>query len=91
MRQTETFFLFSHNIPSSNLGFIDPKATELSLTLAGRDFTIHQSPTVLSSTRAGGTTGAGQYFYISPPLPIHPSHGSESSITDLFISQHHLV
>lgn len=66
---TETFFLFSHNIPSSNLGFIDPKATELSLTLAGRDFTIHQSPTVLSSTRAGGTTGAGQYFYISPPLP----------------------
>ncbi|KAJ3942728.1 Ribosomal protein lysine methyltransferase [Colletotrichum fioriniae] len=55
---TETFFLFSHNIPSSNLGFIDPKATELSLTLAGRDFTIHQSPTVLSSTRAGGTTGA---------------------------------
>ncbi|KAK7447479.1 hypothetical protein Landi51_06835 [Colletotrichum acutatum] len=56
---TETFFLFSHNIPSSNLGFIDPKATELSLTLAGRDFTIHQSPTVLSSTRAGGTTGAG--------------------------------
>ncbi|KAI8256602.1 Diaminohydroxyphosphoribosylamino-pyrimidine deaminase [Colletotrichum sp. SAR 10_77] len=40
-------------------GFIDPKATTLSLTLADRDFTIHQSPTVLSSTRAGGTTGAG--------------------------------
>ncbi|KAJ3951571.1 Ribosomal protein lysine methyltransferase [Colletotrichum tropicale] len=36
----------------------DPKATTLSLTLADRDFTIHQSPTVLSSTRAGGTTGA---------------------------------
>ncbi|WYZ46301.1 hypothetical protein EsH8_IX_000526 [Colletotrichum jinshuiense] len=56
--EEETFFLFSHEIPSSNLGFIDPKATDLSLTLAGRDFTIHQSPTVLSSTRAGGTTGA---------------------------------
>nr|XP_036583164.1 uncharacterized protein CTRU02_06757 [Colletotrichum truncatum]KAF6792140.1 hypothetical protein CTRU02_06757 [Colletotrichum truncatum] len=56
--EEETFFLFSHKIPSSNLGFIDPKATSLSLTLADRDFTIHQSPTVLSSTRAGGTTGA---------------------------------
>lgn len=63
----ETFFLFSHEIPSSNLGFIDPKATDLSLTLAGRDFTIHQSPTVLSSTRAGGTTGAGESLYSNDP------------------------
>ncbi|KAJ0379292.1 hypothetical protein COL26b_002461 [Colletotrichum chrysophilum] len=47
-------------------GFIDPKATTLSLTLADRDFTIHQSPTVLSSTRAGGTTGAELGCGISP-------------------------
>ncbi|TIC95850.1 hypothetical protein CH35J_008283 [Colletotrichum higginsianum] len=72
--EEETFFLFSHEIPSSNLGFIDPKATELSLTLAGRDFTIHQSPTVLSSTRAGGTTGADRRwrFFLLPLLLVHP-------------------
>ncbi|KXH48580.1 hypothetical protein CNYM01_04356 [Colletotrichum nymphaeae SA-01] len=82
MRQTETFFLFSHNIPSSNLGFIDPKATELSLTLAGRDFTIHQSPTVLSSTRAGGTTGA-VLWKITPLFATYLSSPS-SPFTQLF-------
>ncbi|QLI65455.1 Diaminohydroxyphosphoribosylamino-pyrimidine deaminase [Metarhizium brunneum] len=54
----ETFLLYSNAIPSQNLGFIDPKATSLEITLADRDLTIHQSPTVLGSTRAGGTTGA---------------------------------
>ena len=56
----ETVVLFAQPIPSQNLGFIDPKATVLSLTVAGHDFTIHQSPTVLTSDRAGGTTGAGE-------------------------------
>ncbi|PGH18704.1 hypothetical protein AJ80_04357 [Polytolypa hystricis UAMH7299] len=45
-------------IPSQNLGFIDSQANEIEVTIHGRDFTIRQSPTVLSSTRAGGTTGA---------------------------------
>ncbi|KAF4778980.1 hypothetical protein HER10_EVM0013321 [Colletotrichum scovillei] len=80
--EEETFFLFSHNIPSSNLGFIDPKATELSLTLAGRDFTIHQSPTVLSSTRAGGTTGA-VLWKITPLFATYLSSPS-SPFTQLF-------
>ncbi|EXF79484.1 hypothetical protein CFIO01_12583 [Colletotrichum fioriniae PJ7] len=88
---TETFFLFSHNIPSSNLGFIDPKATELSLTLAGRDFTIHQSPTVLSSTRAGGTTGAVLWkitplfatYLSSPSSPFTPLFTPTSTILEL--------
>lgn len=56
---TEAFLLFSQSIPSSNLGFVDSKATELELTINGQDLTITQSPTVLSSNRAGGTTGAG--------------------------------
>lgn len=30
----------------------------MELTIAGRDFTIHQSPSLLSSNRSGGTTGA---------------------------------
>ncbi|TLS29697.1 hypothetical protein PpBr36_01070 [Pyricularia pennisetigena] len=54
----ETFILFSQDIPSQNLGFIDPSASTLELTVAGRDLTIHQSPGILSSTRSGGTTGA---------------------------------
>ncbi|KZF25411.1 hypothetical protein L228DRAFT_265880 [Xylona heveae TC161] len=54
----ESFFLFSHPIPSQNLGFVDPDASSLELTVAGRDLTILQSPTILSSNRSGGTTGA---------------------------------
>ncbi|KXH31957.1 hypothetical protein CSIM01_02509 [Colletotrichum simmondsii] len=89
--EEETFFLFSHNIPSSNLGFIDPKAKKLSLTLAGRDFTIHQSPTVLSSTRAGGTTGAVLWkitplfatYLSSPSSPFTPLFHQTSTILEL--------
>jgi hypothetical protein len=51
--------LFSQSIPSQNLGFVDSKATSIDITVGGRDLTIHQSPTILSSTRDGGTTGAG--------------------------------
>ncbi|KAM7222769.1 ribosomal lysine N-methyltransferase 5 [Rhypophila decipiens] len=54
----EHFDLFAQQLPSGNLGFIDPKAKTLELTVAGRDLTIHQSPAVLASSRAGGTTGA---------------------------------
>lgn len=57
----ESFLLFSQAIPSQNLGFIDPKATSLDITVAGRDLTIQQSPTLLSSNRKEGTTGAGEF------------------------------
>ncbi|KAL2189468.1 hypothetical protein L209DRAFT_749263 [Thermothelomyces heterothallicus CBS 203.75] len=56
--EEETFELFAQDLPSQNLGFIDSRATTLELTVAGRDFSIHQSPGILSSNRAGGTTGA---------------------------------
>lgn len=61
---SESFFLFSQPIPSRNLGFIDPKAKSLEILVAGRDLTIQQSPTILSSNRKEGTTGAGGL----PPL-----------------------
>ncbi|KAK3398615.1 hypothetical protein B0T20DRAFT_479366 [Sordaria brevicollis] len=54
----ETYDLYAQDLPSSDLGIIDPKTTELQLTVAGRELTIHQSPGILSSARAGGTTGA---------------------------------
>lgn len=37
---------------------VDPKAEEVEITVAGRDFTIRQSPGILQSKRGGGTTGA---------------------------------
>lgn len=63
---SESFLLFSQPIPSQNLGFVDQTATSIDLTIAGRDLTIHQSPTILSSTRGGGTTGAGMSFPLPP-------------------------
>ncbi|TVY50394.1 Diaminohydroxyphosphoribosylamino-pyrimidine deaminase [Lachnellula cervina] len=56
--EEEAFLLFSQSIPSQNLGFVDSKASTLELTIGDRDLTIHQSPTILSSNRGGGTTGA---------------------------------
>ncbi|KAI9678466.1 MAG: hypothetical protein M1829_002064 [Trizodia sp. TS-e1964] len=56
--EQETFLLFSQSIPSQNLGFVDAKAAEIELSIAGRDLTISQSPSILSSNRSGGTTGA---------------------------------
>ncbi|KAL4944754.1 hypothetical protein BDV06DRAFT_232555 [Aspergillus oleicola] len=56
--EEESFLLFSQDIPSSNLGFVDSKATSVDLTIHDTEYTIHQSPTLLSSSRAGGTTGA---------------------------------
>jgi hypothetical protein len=57
----ETFLLYAQPIPSSNLGFIDPKASSVDVDVAGKNYTIYQSPGVLASDRAGGTTGAGTF------------------------------
>ncbi|KAI1651354.1 uncharacterized protein F4817DRAFT_324263 [Daldinia loculata] len=54
--EEETFLLYSQDIPSQNLGFVDPQATTLDLSVAGKDYVIHQSPTILN--RPGSTTGA---------------------------------
>ncbi|KAF7174833.1 hypothetical protein CNMCM7691_003519 [Aspergillus felis] len=56
--EEESFLLFSRDIPSANLGFVDSRATTVDVTIHGQDYAISQSPTILSSSRAGGTTGA---------------------------------
>jgi hypothetical protein len=62
--------LFSQSIPSQNLGFVDSRATSIEIAVGGRDLTIRQSPTILSSTRDGGTTGAGdQTFQLDNSRP----------------------
>jgi hypothetical protein len=54
----ETFLVFSEDIPSGNLGFIDRTASSLDVTIGSREFTITQSPGLLRSNTDGGTTGA---------------------------------
>ena len=56
--EEESFSLFTQGIPSQDLGFVDAKAMSLEISVCGRDLDIRQSPTLLSSNRKGGTTGA---------------------------------
>ncbi|OQE31851.1 hypothetical protein PENSTE_c001G01420 [Penicillium steckii] len=56
--EEEAFLLFSQDIPTGNLGFLEPRASTVDVTIRGNEYTVHQSPTLLSSSRAGGTTGA---------------------------------
>ncbi|KAJ4315669.1 Ribosomal protein lysine methyltransferase [Fusarium piperis] len=77
--------------PEEDLGFIDPRAASVDVSVAGRDFTIHQSPAVLSSSRAGGTTGAVIWkispsfasWLASPSNPIWPTNSSSPSVLEL--------
>ncbi len=54
----ETFLLFTQPLPSQTLGFVSPQSSTISITILNKDLTIHQSPTLLSSNRPEGTTGA---------------------------------
>ncbi|KAI5290434.1 hypothetical protein KEM54_001553 [Ascosphaera aggregata] len=56
--EEESTEIFCDYLPSGNLGFINSEADEVDITVNGKDFTIKQSPTILTSSRAGGTTGA---------------------------------
>jgi hypothetical protein len=57
----EAFLLFAQDVASNNLGMIDSRAPSIELSINDNEYTIHQSPSLLSSHRAGGTTGAGMY------------------------------
>ncbi|CAI7613831.1 unnamed protein product [Penicillium viridicatum] len=54
----ESFLLYAQDIPSNNLGMLDPRAPSVEISINGNEYTIHQSPSLLSSHRTGGTTGA---------------------------------
>ncbi|KAK4130018.1 hypothetical protein BT67DRAFT_446129 [Trichocladium antarcticum] len=88
--EEETFELFSQDPPSQSLGFIDGKAAVLELTVGGRDFAIHQSPGVLSSNRAGGTTGA-VVWKTTPPFAEWLSSPANPLFAHGVLSQDSLV
>ncbi|KAL9621205.1 MAG: hypothetical protein Q9160_004338 [Pyrenula sp. 1 TL-2023] len=54
----ETFALFSQDIESQNLGFVDSELTDLEVEVGSKTFSVTQSPGLLNSNRATGTTGA---------------------------------
>lgn len=57
--EEETFLLFSLPQPSSqNLGYLSNTHKTLDITVGTRDLQVRQSPTLLSSKREMGTTGA---------------------------------
>jgi len=58
----DTFAVLTHCPPPKNLGFIDRTSSSLSVTVNGHEFAINQSPQLLKSQRAGGTTGAGALY-----------------------------
>jgi len=56
--EEETFLLFSQDIPSNNLGFIDSKLNSVEVEIHGHEYIVRQSPALLTSNRKEGTTGA---------------------------------
>ena len=50
--------MFSQEIPSNNLGIVDPKADTLELEVGGHGYSLRQSTGLLNSSRTEGTTGA---------------------------------
>ncbi|KAJ5281696.1 hypothetical protein N7478_007068 [Penicillium angulare] len=91
--EEESFLLFAQDIPTTNLGFLDSRAAAVEVSIRGNEYTIHQSPTLLSSSRAGGTTGAVLWkitplfaeWISSPDNPLWTSSflTHESIITEL--------
>ncbi|KEF55217.1 uncharacterized protein A1O9_08871 [Exophiala aquamarina CBS 119918] len=65
--EEETFLLFSQDIPTNNLGFVDATADNIDIEIAGHEYTIQQSPGLLNSNHARGTTGA-VLWKVSPLL-----------------------
>lgn len=69
MPLTETYALFTQTQPPArHLGFVDGRAAHLELCVDGRDLRIRQAQGLLTSDRAGGTTGAGMFDCVAGAL-----------------------
>ncbi|KAJ5214212.1 hypothetical protein N7449_001381 [Penicillium cf. viridicatum] len=79
----ESFLLFAQDIPSNNLGMLNPRAPSVEISINGNEYTIHQSPSLLSSHRAGGTTGAEWIANPSNPLWTTSLLSQTSTVAEL--------
>ncbi|KUM60887.1 hypothetical protein ACN42_g6244 [Penicillium freii] len=79
----ESFLLYAQDIPSNNLGMLDPRAPSVEISINGNEYTIHQSPSLLSSHRTGGTTGAEWITNPSNPLWTTSLLSQTSTVAEL--------
>ncbi|KAK6333891.1 hypothetical protein TWF730_004074 [Orbilia blumenaviensis] len=56
--EEECFLLFSNKPDNRDLGFVSRTESTVSVSINSKDLTVHQSPSLLTSTREAGTTGA---------------------------------
>ncbi|KAJ5113226.1 hypothetical protein N7456_001760 [Penicillium angulare] len=89
-RGLESFLLFAQDIPTTNLGFLDSRAAAVEVSIRGNEYTIHQSPTLLSSSRAGGTTGA-VLWKITPLFAEWISSPNNPLWTSSFLTQESII
>ncbi|KAJ9487333.1 hypothetical protein VN97_g5985 [Penicillium thymicola] len=82
----ESFLLFAQDIPSNNLGMLNPRAPSVEISINGNEYTVHQSPSLLSSHRAGGTTGA-VLWKITPRFAEWITNSSNPLWTTSLLSQ----
>ncbi|KAK6531626.1 hypothetical protein TWF694_002805 [Orbilia ellipsospora] len=71
----ECFILFSSKPDNRDLGFVSRTDSTVSVTINSHDFTIHQAPSLLTSTRETGTTGA-VLWKVTPLLAAWMTHPS---------------
>ncbi|KAH7382592.1 hypothetical protein DE146DRAFT_232713 [Phaeosphaeria sp. MPI-PUGE-AT-0046c] len=88
--EEEAFVVFSQDIPSQSLGFIDAHASTLEVSVSGYDLVIHQSPGLLTSNRKEGTTGA-VVWKITPLLSTLLTSPTSFLTTSSLLSPHSTV
>ncbi|OQE41958.1 hypothetical protein PENCOP_c004G00443 [Penicillium coprophilum] len=82
----ESFLLFAQDIASNNLGMLNPRAPSVEISINDNEYIIHQSPSLLSSHRAGGTTGA-VLWKITPLFAEWVTNPSNPLWTTAFLGQ----
>ncbi|KAJ5171449.1 uncharacterized protein N7500_004232 [Penicillium coprophilum] len=82
----ESFLLFAQDIASNNLGMLNPRASSVEISINDNEYIIYQSPSLLSSHRAGGTTGA-VLWKITPLFAEWVTNPSNPLWTTAFLGQ----
>ncbi|KAF3903837.1 hypothetical protein AA313_de0209427 [Arthrobotrys entomopaga] len=75
--EEECFILFSNKPDNRDLGFVSRTDSTVSVTINSHDYTIHQAPSLLTSTRETGTTGA-VLWKVTPLLAAWLTHTSNT-------------
>ncbi|KAF3921268.1 hypothetical protein ABW21_db0206515 [Orbilia brochopaga] len=78
----ECFLLVSNKPDNRDLGFVDRTQSTVSVSVNSHDFLIHQSPSLLTSSRPTGTTGA-VLWKVTPLLASWLTHPANTFIKSI--------